>query len=101
MTRLLSILLLALLLSGFGAPGVPDADAAAPQNVVLGQGGGDPGGRMAMGCPACPMMGACAAAESTQWTPPGPSSLKLSLTPSQTSDQIRAPDTAPPKPFSV
>jgi hypothetical protein len=106
MTRLLSILLLASFLAGLGGVGAQAADSArpqivAPQMVVLGQAGGHSDGRMTMDCPACPMMGACVASESAQFVPPDGTPLKVFQPSSQISDSIRAPDTAPPKSFSV
>lgn len=98
--RLLSILLLASFLAGF-AGGVPGTHAAAGQVVAVNQGSGDSGGRMAMDCPACPMMGACAASGSMLSEPPNTSWLQPSQPSAHFSDQTRAPDTAPPKRFSA
>lgn len=102
MTRLLSILLLASFLAGFGGGGAQAAGLAAPQIVALqivtpGEAGGHSDGRMAMECPACPMMGACVAAASARFVPPDAAPLKVLQPSSQLSDSIRAPDTAPPK----
>jgi hypothetical protein len=90
---------MASLLTGFAdAPAVHADDQA----VVSSQAGGDSDGAMnAMDCSACAAMGACIASR-----PALPASLCTSrLPPAQPSShpfgQVRAPETAPPKPSSI
>jgi hypothetical protein len=102
MTRLLSIALLASLLAGFAAAGTPGPHADDSRAVVLSQTSGDPGGPMtAMDCGACAAMGACIASGPAQSAVLGISRLPPLQPTSQLSDQVRAPDTAPPKRSSI
>lgn len=100
MTRLLSILLLASLLGGFAARGIPAPHAQSSQAPMSSQTGGDSDGPMAADCVACAAMGACIASGPAQSAGPGISQLPPTQPSSRLSDQTCAPDTAPPKPSS-
>ena len=102
MTRLLSIALLASLLAGFAAAGTSGPHAEGWQAVVLSQTSGDSGGPMAgTGCGACAAMGACIASGPAQSAGIEISRLPPLQPSSQLSDQVRAPETAPPKRSSI
>jgi hypothetical protein len=97
MTRLLSIVLLTSLL-GLAAPGAAVVDVEAGQAIPMSQMGSDAGSSMTdKDCGACAAGCACTSAHAlqapgteTSWPPVGRHSLQFS-------DQIRAPQTAPPK----
>jgi hypothetical protein len=101
MTRLLSIALLASLL-GLAAAGTPGPTAQGGPAVVLSAASGDSGGPMAgTGCGACAAMGACIASAPAQSAGIETSRLPLVQPACELSDQLRAPETAPPKRSSI
>jgi hypothetical protein len=102
MTRLLSIVLLASFVAGSAAAGAPGLPAGGSQAVLLSQGSGDSDGPMAgTGCDACAAMGACIATGPVQAAGIEISRLQPLQPSSQLSDQVRAPETAPPKRSSI
>lgn len=102
MARLLSIVLLASLIAGFASPGTPEARGATMQAVVSGEPGSSSGGSMAaMECGACAGMGACIASGPRQSAGPAISQLPPRQSSLRSSNQVWAPDAAPPKPSSL
>jgi hypothetical protein len=97
MTRLLSIALLASIL-GLAVPGAAGPNAEGWKAVASSQASGDSGEPMAgTGCGACAAMGACIAPSGAQCDGIEVSRLPAEYLPSLLSDQLRAPETAPPK----
>lgn len=101
MTRLLSIALLAALLAGSVASGTQGVQASPAELTLTSQSGGGSGMRMYSGCAACPMPVACIATTPNNPFVSAPAWLQPLQPSHQHLDQIMAPDTAPPKPFSA
>lgn len=76
-------------------------EAVAAQAAMSTDGGGKAGMRMAADCPTCPMSGACIAAMANEPFAAASPWLQFPQPPSPHADRVLAPDTAPPKRFSV